>query len=242
MAENRLTEDDVHKLLSDPSGETRAETAAKLAMQFDHDKLSVSERTMAEQIFRIMVKDAEVRVREALSVNLKENPNVPHDVAVTLAKDVDCVALPVLRFSEILCDEDLLEIVASQDAEKQKAVAERSHVSAAVAEAIVETADKDAVVTLVSNEGAELTESSLTKVMDKYGDDEDIQDPMVHRSALPVTIVERLVHKVSENLKDHLLTHHEVPPAMAADLICRLASVRQFPCRRIRLRMMSSAW
>ncbi len=54
---------------------------------------------MAEQIFRIMVKDAEVRVREALAINLKENPNVPHDVAVTLAKDVDQVALPVLRFS-----------------------------------------------------------------------------------------------------------------------------------------------
>jgi uncharacterized protein (DUF2336 family) len=55
--------------------------------------------------------------------------------------------------------------------------------------------------------------------MDKYGDDEDVQAPMVHRSSLPVTIVERLVHKVSEHLKEHLLTHHDVPPAMAADII-----------------------
>lgn len=219
MTETRLTESDVRNLLNDPSAETRAQTAAKLAMQFDKGDLSSSERAMAEEIFRIMVKDAEVRVREALAVNLKENPNVPHDVAMTLAKDVDQVALPLLQFSEILTDDDLVQIVRSQGPAKQKAIASRPFVSAVVAEEIVERADKDAVVTLVANEGAELTETSLEKVIDKYGEDEEVQAPMVGRSMLPVTIVERLVHRVSENLREHLLTHHEMPPSIAADLI-----------------------
>ena len=219
MTTARLTEGDVRKLLSDPSGSTRAETAAKLAIQFDQGNLSPSERAMAEQIFRIMVKDAEVRVREALAVNLKENPNVPHDVALTLAGDVDQVALPVLQFSEILSDADLVEIVRSQGASKQKAIAGRPKVSAVVAEAIVDGANKEAVVALVSNEGAEITETSFEKVIDKFGEDEAVQGPMVKRSALPVTIVERLVHRVSENLREHLLTHHEMPPSIAADLI-----------------------
>lgn len=219
MTDTRLTESDVSKLLADPSAETRAETAAKLARQFDSGALSSAERTMAEQIFRIMVKDAEVRVREALALNLKENPSVPHDIAVTLAKDVDQVALPVLQFSEILSDDDLVQIVKSQDPGKQKAIAARAHVSATVADAIVDTADKDAVVTLVSNQGADISEKSLERVIDKFGEDAAIQEPMVRRSVLPVTIVERLVHRVSENLKQHLLTHHEMPPSMAADLI-----------------------
>jgi len=219
MTTARLTEGDVRKLLSDPSGSTRAETAAKLAIQFDQGNLSPSERAMAEQIFRIMVKDAEVRVREALAVNLKENPNVPHDVALTLAGDVDQVALPVLQFSEILSDADLVEIVRSQGASKQKAIAGRPKVSAVVAEAIVDGANKEAVVALVSNEGAEITETSFEKVIDKFGEDESVQGPMVKRSALPVTIVERLVHRVSENLREHLLTHHEMPASIAADLI-----------------------
>jgi len=219
MSESRLSEGDVRKLLADPSAETRAETAAKIALQFDQGDLSASERTMAEEIFRIMVKDAEVRVREALSINLKENPNVPHDVAISLAKDVEQVALPILQFSDILNDDDLLEIIASQDPAKQKAVAERSHVSEVVAEAIVENADKEAVVSLVANDGAAINEKSLEKVIEKYGDDEAVQSPMVHRKALPVTIVERLMHQVSENLKQHLLTNHDVPADMAADLI-----------------------
>ncbi|MBN2751428.1 MAG: DUF2336 domain-containing protein [Rhodospirillaceae bacterium] len=219
MTEARLTESDVRKLLADPSSNNRAETAAKLAIEFDQGNLSPSERAMAEQIFRIMVKDAEVRVREALSINLKENPNVPHDVAVTLAQDVDQVALPVLLFSELLSDDDLVQIVRSQNPQKQKAIATRAHVSATVAEAIVEDAGKEAVVALVSNDGADIPEKSLDRVIDKYGDDEAVQTPMVRRSVLPVTIVERLVHQVSENLREHLLTHHEMPPSMAADLI-----------------------
>ena len=42
---------------------------------------------------------------------------------------------------------------------------------------------------------------------------------MVKRAALPITVTERLVTLVSENLKDYLVTHHEVSPAMAADIV-----------------------
>ena len=92
MMTNRLTEKDIAKLLADPSGERRAETAAKIASDFRAGSLTEAERSLAEEIFRLMVKDAEVRVREALAQNIKESPNVPHDVAVSLARDVDSVA------------------------------------------------------------------------------------------------------------------------------------------------------
>ena len=108
---------------------------------------------MAEDIFRIMGKDTEVRVREALSQNLKENPNVPHDIAVSLAKDVDSVSLPVLQFSEVLSDADLIEIVRSQDPAKPVAIAQRSSVSEFVSSVLVDTENSDVVMSLVSNEG-----------------------------------------------------------------------------------------
>ena len=219
MTRKTLTKEDVSKLLTDPSGDNRAQTAAKIAADFGHGTLTESERTMAEEIFRIMVKDAEVRVREALAQNLKENPALPRDVAMSLAKDVDSVALPVLQFSEVLSDEDLIEIVRSQGAAKQMAIAARPTVSEAVSTALVETEVEEVVTTLVANEGAEISEKSLHKVVEDFGDTEAVQDAMVHRPKLPVTVVERLVTLVSENLKEELAKRHEMSDSMATDLI-----------------------
>lgn len=219
MSDNRLTADDVTKLLTDPSAEARAETAAKIAADFGVETLTDSERQLAESIFRLMVKDAEVRVREALAQNLKENPPVPYDVAMNLAVDVDSVALPVLRFSEVLSDEDLIEIVRSQDPSKQVAIAERATVSEEVSDALVETENEAVVTSLVSNVGAEISERSLQKVVEDMGAIETIQGTMVHRSSLPVTVAERLVTMVSENLKEELAQRHELDAGLATDLI-----------------------
>ena len=91
MEKKELTKDDVSRLLTDPSVDNRIGTSTKIAEGFNDGTLNENERRMAEEIFRVMVKDAEVRVREALALNLKKNPAIPHDVALSLAKDVEQV-------------------------------------------------------------------------------------------------------------------------------------------------------
>jgi uncharacterized protein (DUF2336 family) len=219
MPSKGLTEEDLAKLLNDPSGDTRAETAAKIAQNFGENNLSDKEREMAQDIFRIMVKDAEVRVREALAQNLKENPDVPHDVAVSLAKDVVSVSLPVLQFSEVLSDADLIEIVRSQDSAKQVAIAQRETVSETVSSALVDTENADVVSSLVSNEGAEISSGDLEKVVEDFAENDAIKDAMVFRPKLPVTVAERLLTTVSEKMKEELAKRHEIADDLATDLI-----------------------
>lgn len=219
MAKKQLTQEDVSKLLADPSADTRVETAIKIADGFNAGTLSDGERKMAEDIFRVMVKDAEVRVREALALNLKENPNIPHDVVISLAKDVEQVALPVLRFSDVLTDADLIEIIVSQSPEKQVAIAKRASVSEAVSENLVDSGNEEAVASLVANEGAEISERSLLKAVDTFGGKESVQDAMVHRAKLPVTVSERLVTMVSEKLAVDLIGRHDLPENVMTDLI-----------------------
>ena len=219
MTRKTLSKEDVNRLLTDPSVDMRAETAAKIAQDFEPDRMTPEEREMAQEIFRIMAKDAEVRVREALSLNLKENSAVPHDVAKALARDVDSVALPILQFSDVLTDEDLIEIVRGPDPGKQVAIAKRSTVSESVSTALVDTGNEDVVTSLIANEGAEITEQSLRKVVENFGDHEAMQDAMVHRPRLPVTIAERLVTMVSESLKDELVKRHEISASLATDLV-----------------------
>lgn len=219
MSNKKLTKEDVSKLLSDPSAETRAEMAAKIARDFDANALSENERRLAEEIFHVMAKDAEVRVREALAQNLKENTGVPHDIALSLAKDVETVALPLLQFSEVLTDEDLIQIVASQSPAKQVAIAKRAQVSEGVSEALVDAGNEEAVTSLVANVGAEISEKSLQKVVDDLGDRETIQDAMVHRPKLPVAVSERLVTVVSEKFLGAMIKRRDLPEDVVTDMI-----------------------
>jgi len=218
MSDN-LTSADIAKLINEPTVENRAEAAQKVSSQFNKGDMSDSERAIAEDIFKVMVRDAEERVRSALSDSLKDNPDVPHDVAVSLANDVVGVAAPMLEFSDVLTDDDLKEIVKSHGAESQIVVARRENLSAEVTDAIVENSDsEDVISTLVSNEGADLREDTMDKVMDKYGDVEVVNESLANRGQLPISVAERLVSLVSEKVRDHLMTHHEMTPDMVMDL------------------------
>jgi len=199
----RLTQADVAKLLANPSAPIRAKTTAKIAAQFDAQQLSPTERKIAEDIFRVLVKDAEVLVREALSAQLKATPDLPHDVAWALARDVDSVALPMLKFSEVLTDDDLIQIVRGCSPAKQATVAQRAHVSEQVSDAVVDTGNMNAVARLVGNEGAAISDTAFDRVISEYQDVPAIADSLARRPNLPPAISERLVTALSERLQSY---------------------------------------
>ena len=216
----KLTTSDVSRLANDPSPGARVDTAVKLAEEFASGRFSEAELKLAENIFRLMVKDAEVRVREALSANLKHNPNVPRDVAVTLAQDIDPVSLPILSFSEVLTAQDLLDIISTQGSlSKMDAIAGRHTVPASVADALVDKGNEHIVAKLMGNTGADITETTMHKVVDKFGDSEVVQGQLVYRTSLPITVSERIVTRVAEHLRTHLLTKHKISADMAFDLV-----------------------
>ncbi len=214
-----LTSADVARLLQDPNTDNKAAALSKVASTYSSEGLSDSEREIAESIFRHMLTDAAVRVRRALADSLKDNPDLPHDVAATLARDVDEVAVPMLLSSEVLTDEDLMEIVRTKGQSAQMAIAGRETVSENLADALAESDSEDVIATLVANEGAAIKETTFGKLLDKFGDSEAVQVPMVNRGSLPIAVSERLVTLVSEQLRDHIMTHHEVSPGMASDLL-----------------------
>ncbi|HVJ42544.1 MAG TPA: DUF2336 domain-containing protein [Dongiaceae bacterium] len=218
-----LSEADVQRLLNDPSVDARAGTAAKVAKAFDASQLSDKERELAAQIFRIMAKDAEVMVRKTLAKHLKANPDLPKDVALALARDVEEVSLPVLEFSSVLDDADLIDIVRSSSADKQKAVARRDSVSTKVANALIDHGKSAGVVAeLMNNRTAQLGEAEYAKALKKHGSDPAVANSVASRPQLPITIAERVVNMVSERLHEFLLSKHEIAPELATDIILQV--------------------
>jgi len=214
-----LTMKDVARLVEEPSPDARVETAAKIATGFGGDRFDAHEREIAEQIFRVMIHDAEVRVRQALSEQLKGHPEVPRDVALVLAADVADVAVPILNESPVLTDDDLIDIVRDRPTEHRMAVARRESVSPAVCDALVESGEEVVVATMVGNPGADIAEATFGAILDGFPDSNLIKEGMTERASLPVRVAERLVTMVSERLRERLVTHHALSPDLAADLI-----------------------
>ncbi|WP_439815876.1 DUF2336 domain-containing protein [Zavarzinia sp. CC-PAN008] len=214
-----LDASDLARLMADPSAENRRITVSKLGRHFSGGGLAGREKSLAEDIFRTLARDVSVSVRSALSDSLKDSVALPHDIALSLARDVDEVALPIIESSSVLSDEDLLEIVATNKQERQIAVARRQVVSAVVADALADTHNEEVVATLVANEGADLRPETMSKVLDEFGSSPRVNEPMARRQVLPLVIAERLVGLVSERLREHLVTHHELSPDVAADLL-----------------------
>jgi uncharacterized protein (DUF2336 family) len=215
-----LTIEDVNRLVVDPSPETRTKTATLLCEATNTQNLTQAELTLAHEIFRLLVRDAEVRVREALSANLKNNPSIPHDVALTLARDVETVSLPVLAYSEVLTTADLLEIVKAQNSPgKMFAIAGRKTVDEELAGVLVEQGSEKVVARLLSNAGAAVSEASMHRAVDRFSASEIVLEPMIKRAVLPISISERLVSHVTDHLRTQLLTKHKVSADVAINLV-----------------------
>src|ERR1700690_42642 len=118
-----LSKRDVAALRSDVSAPEAA--AGRLGAKVAEGKLTPAERAVAEQVLRGMLDGAAVKIRQILAATLKDSAFVPHDVALTLAQDVESVAIPMLQFSSVLSDDDLIAIVRAGAPGKQLAIAGR---------------------------------------------------------------------------------------------------------------------
>ncbi len=191
---------------------------ALVAEQFSGIELSEQERQLGLEILEIMARNVERQVREALSEHVRMSPFLPPSVASKLADDLGAEALPIIQNSSLLSDQDLIAIVCRGSEDKQIAVAKRNNVASTVADALVETGNERVVGTLLSNQSAEITERSLLKVLKEFGESGDIQALVVERLALPLSLSEALISRVSEVLCERLVARHRLPRPMADEL------------------------
>ena len=206
-----LTASDVERLLKDDSPDSRASVLEKVAKHYNAEGFAERERDIAEHIFRLLMKDTALRVRETLAERLKENPNVPRDIVLHLASDVDTVALPVLAVTEVLSDSDFVKIIeATRDLDKLLTISQRSDVSERVSDALVDTKYPDVITSLLTNDGATIAERSLSKIVDDFRGEPSVITAMAERQQLPITLVERLVNEASAAVAEQLKAKYKL--------------------------------
>tara|TARA_R110002167_G_scaffold130574_3_gene314123 strand:+ start:741 stop:1877 length:1137 start_codon:yes stop_codon:yes gene_type:complete len=213
-----LTEFDIRRLIKATDADDRASAAHKLCRSMDRAKLTAEDREAAQKILRVMAGDAAEMVRRAMAVTLKASDLIPHDVARRLAADVDSVALPVIGFSPVFTDDDLIEIVRAGSAVRQVAIAGRPTVSRDLASVLASDGCETAVRTLASNDNADLSEAAMGVAVDRFGTSPEVVAALAYRQVLPLSVTERLVEFASEAVREHLVTRHAVAPETAIRL------------------------
>lgn len=214
----RLTEIDIRRLIKAADDDERAAAAHKLCRSIDRAELDEAGRAAAHKILRMLAEDAAELVRRAMAVTLKASDLIPRDVARRLAADVDSVSLPIITFSPVFTDEDLIEIVRAGSAVRQTAVAARPTVGRDVAEVVAEVGCEQAVRTLAANDNADIAEPALARCIDRFGASPEVVAAMAYRQALPLSVTERLIELASEAVREHLVTRHSVAPETAIRL------------------------
>ncbi|WP_413207253.1 DUF2336 domain-containing protein [Rhodospirillum sp. A1_3_36] len=195
---------------------TLAQKIAALAPGLsDNEKDRVRRHTY--QALARLARDQIPRVRSILSDALKHVANAPPALIRKLARDVEvAVSAPVLEFSPVLTDADLLAVIRDQPGSgRLSAIAKRVGLNTTVTDAIAATDDLTAITDMLTNHGAQIREETLDAIIDRSQGIPEWQDPLVHRPRLHSDAARRLAVFVADNLLEALLLRKDLEPAAA---------------------------
>ncbi|WP_299394828.1 DUF2336 domain-containing protein [Pelagibius sp.] len=201
-------------LARDNDEKVRAELATKVAELTRQENPGTQEKAQhfVVETLELLAKDQATQVRQILAETLKSVANAPPQVIQRLARDAeDIVACPVLEFSPLLSDEDLLEIIASSvSGARLCAISRREHVGEAVSDAIVRRDDRRAVAELLGNDSAQIREETLDALIDGSASEPSWQQPLVERPKLSSKAVRKLASLVAESLLEKLKQRNDI--------------------------------
>lgn len=220
VAENHAAPAQADLLLArDVDAEVRsglAQKIAKLAPGLSPDEQDRLRR-MAYETLQLLARDQLTRVRQVVAETLKDMAGVAPDVIRGLARDAELVvAGPVLEFSPVLSDDDLLEIITSNPVRGAlTAISRRSQVAEAVADAIAGTDDKEAIAALLGNASAQIREETIDRLVDRAPEIESWHAPLVRRPKLSARAAAHLACFVADNLVKVLRDRKDLDPETA---------------------------
>jgi hypothetical protein len=196
-----------------------AERIGRLVPDFDKSDADKAWRTV-HQVLTLLVRDQLPRVRRAIAEALKSVSDAPYDIISKLARDpITAVAAPVLEFSPVLTDEDLIDIIQSSPLTSSlMAISRRINVGEEVSNAIVGTADVSAITSLLNNQSAQIREETLDAIIDAAPVFPTWHEPLVRRRQLPGRAALRIASFIADSLLQKLAARTDFDAATTSAL------------------------
>lgn len=202
---------------SAPAGE-RSEATRALARAWLISDLSDEDRAAAEGALLMLLDDPSPLVRQAMAEVFACSDLAPAAIVCALSSDQPSVALPVLEFSPLLIDADLVDIVATGSAEVQCAIARRADLPLSVGAAIAEVGSASAIIELIENPYAQIAPLSFDRIVERFGHLPAVREILLSFDDLPSATRLVLVAKLTETLANFVVAREWLSPDRAARL------------------------
>ncbi|HEX3338711.1 MAG TPA: DUF2336 domain-containing protein [Pseudolabrys sp.] len=189
----------LHWVRQAPAGE-RAEATSALARAYLYSDLSPDDRAAAEGAMIMLLDDPSPLVRRALAEALASSDRAPQVVVHALAADQADIAIPVLAHSQVLLEDDLVDLIATGHADVQVAIAGRLGLPRTLAAAIAEVGAAEACLALLENGDADIARFSIDRIVERFGHLAPIRENLLARDDLPMAMRQALLSKLSQTL------------------------------------------
>lgn len=175
---------------------------------------------MAYEILKTLSVDQDKQVRLALANSVKSLGTVPKSIAMTLAEDPeDAVAMPILEFSSLLDDNDLMGlIVGGLRQARLGALARRAELSASLSEAVVETRDEVAIPSLLENETAEIPDDAFDVLLEEADSSPKWLDILAVRESVPDSTLLKIARMASGALLQRMKSRSGLGPSLEMEI------------------------
>jgi uncharacterized protein (DUF2336 family) len=205
VAANPSTPHQANALLADDeAASVREELAAKIGRLLPDlaPDAAAKLRDQTLELIEKLARDQEPKVRSILAEEIKSSPFLPRDVVHGLSHDVEIsVCGPILRYSPLLSDADLIELIATtQVTGVIEAIAGRDALSAAVSDEVVASLDIPAVATLLANSSAQIRNSTMDTIVKNAAEVAQWHEPISMRPDLSIRAVRRIAQFVGRDL------------------------------------------
>jgi uncharacterized protein (DUF2336 family) len=204
-------------LADDDVEDVRAELAVKIGRLMP----GLSERESSHifaltiETLECLARDASSRVRAILAEEIKNLDCIPREIALMLAQDINTVvAAPILQYSPLLSDADLMEIIAcAQVQEVLTAIASRRPVSEPVSDRLVQSLDVPAVAALLVNPDAKIRKETMDRIIEQAEDINAWHMPLALRADLSARAIRRIASLVGASILERLAARNDLSDA-----------------------------
>lgn len=203
----------ITELFETMGGEAKAAFASDLAHDYAAGWLDDKKRKLAVEIFRVLCLDAEIQVKRILAERLQKDHSIPKDIATKLASEVSEISVPMLKYSPLLEDSELLTIVnQTTELAKIEAIASRKIVPEKMALAIVDRKHLPAVELLAANKGAEITDSVILNTAVRFKENGSLLAKMLNRNSHMSPIADKVLGIVSASVRSEIMKKCNISP------------------------------